>query len=215
MTGIPMHTVAGTNKFSAFMGTTFAIAGYYKSGKIHIKAAIAAAIFALVGSGSGSRINLLIEAGLLKKIMLFILPVVAVIVLIGYKKDKPHPELTDKKLYIACAFIGFFIGLYDGLIGPGTGTFLIFCFTGIVGYDYVSASGSAKVVNWASNLASLIVFASHGQVDFSLGLPAAACSIIGGIIGSRLAILKGNKFIKVMLIVVLAGIFVKLAIDVF
>jgi len=214
LTGIPMHMVYGSNKLSACIGTTAAAASYWKSGRIHLKASAVAAALALVGSAAGSHINLMIDADLLKTIVLVSLPVVAVIVLFGSKNKTADRLMTGRRLYLLSAASGFFIGIYDGLIGPGTGTFLIFCFTGLAGFDYVTASGNAKVVNWASNFASLIVFLFAGQVNFALALPAAAASVLGGLTGSRAAILKGNKFIKYVLVAVLCGIFVKLGTDV-
>lgn len=214
LTGIPMHMVYGSNKFSACIGTTAAAASYWKSGRIHLKASLVAAALALPGSAAGSRLNLMIDAGALKRIVLAALPVVAVIVLFGAKNKVADRLMTGRRLYLLSAASGFFIGMYDGLIGPGTGTFLIFCFTGLAGFDYVTASGNAKVVNWASNFASLVVFLFAGQIDFPLALPASLASVLGGFAGSRAAILRGNRFVKYVLAAVLCGIFVKLGTDV-
>jgi len=101
-----------------------------------------------------------------------------------------------------------------GVIGPGTGTFMILAYTSFIGYDYVTASGNAKVANLASNLASLIVYLLHGNVLFLLAVPAGICGILGGWIGSSLAISKGTKFIKVIVVLVLIGVFGKLIWDV-
>lgn len=118
-------------------------------------------------------------------------------------------------MYIAAALIGFIIGLYDGLIGPGTGTFLIFGFTIIIGLDYISASGNAKIVNLSSNFAAAVNFILSGKVLWIIAIPAALFNILGNYFGSNYAIKNGNKAIKKMLIFVLIGIFTKLIFDIF
>ena len=100
------------------------------------------------------------------------------------------------------------------MVGPGTGSFLIVVYTAAAGYDYVTASGNAKIVNLASNLASLAVFVVSGQILYWLAVPAALCGILGGWTGSRLAIRRGKKLIQAVLVLVMLGIIVKLAFDI-
>ena len=113
-----------------------------------------------------------------------------------------------------CSLLGFFIGMYDGLVGPGTGTFLIIGYTVIFGHDMATASGNAKVVNLSSNVAALISFWSGGYVLWQIALPAGLFGIMGGLLGSHLAVKKGERFIKPMLLFVLALIFVKIIWDI-
>lgn len=214
LTGMPAHMAFGSNKLSAGAGTAFAAARFYRNGKIHLRGALISAAFALAGAALGARINLLIDANILKRIVLFLVPAVAVFVLVNGRSKKERSPLTGRSLDIVCVLAGFFIGLYDGLIGPGTGSFLIVAYTAVAGYDYVTASGNAKVVNLASNLASLCVFLISGKILFWLALPAAACGILGGWLGSHLAIKRGKKLIQAVLFLVMLGIIVKLAIDV-
>ena len=103
--------------------------------------------------------------------------------------------------------------MYDGLIGPGTGTFLIFAYTSFVGFDYVTASGNAKVANLCSNLSSAIVYFLAGMISFQVAIPAMVCSILGGWVGSGMPIHKGSRLIRGVLICVLVGIFAKLGWD--
>lgn len=111
------------------------------------------------------------------------------------------------------AAIGLLIGFYDGLVGPGTGTFLIVLFTMLMGMDAVNASGTAKLVNLASNIASLVTWTISGNVLFLLGIPAAACSIAGNLLGSRMAMKKGTSFIRRILLVVLTLLMAKMLWD--
>lgn len=213
LTGMPVHMACGSNKFSACMGSIISAIRFYKNGKMHVLGAVISGVLALAGAAIGSKLNLMIDSSTLKKIFLVILPVVAVFVLFGGNSRHRKTLLEGKKLYLSCALIGFFIGAYDGLIGPGTGTFMIFCYTTFVGFDYVTASGNAKVANLSSNFASMVLYLFAGQILFSVAIPAAVCCICGGWLGSGMAIQKGGKFIKAMLIVVLVGIFGKLIWD--
>lgn len=213
LTGMPVHMACGSNKFSACMGSIISAIRFYKNGKMHVLGAVISGVLALAGAAIGSKLNLMIDSSTLKKIFLVILPVVAVFVLFGGNSRRRKTLLEGKKLYLSCALIGFFIGAYDGLIGPGTGTFMIFCYTTFVGFDYVTASGNAKVANLSSNFASMVLYLFAGQILFSVAIPAAVCCICGGWLGSGMAIQKGGKFIKAMLIVVLVGIFGKLIWD--
>ncbi|MEG1781818.1 MAG: TSUP family transporter, partial [Oscillospiraceae bacterium] len=110
--------------------------------------------------------------------------------------------------------IGIIIGLYDGIIGPGTGTFLIFAYTSVIGFDYITASGNAKIVNLSSNMAAAASYIIAGKVIWAIAIPAALANLIGNYLGSGYAIKNGSKVVKKMLIFVLIGIFFKLVIDI-
>lgn len=216
LTGLPMHTVFGCNKVSAGIGTTFAAIKFYKSGKMQLKNAALCALFALGGAGTGAAINMQIQNDLLKKAMLVLLPVIAVLMLFGGKKRTAAPPRiapTKRKRAIIYALIGFVIGLYDGLIGPGTGTMMMIGFTAFAGCDYVTASGNAKLANLASNVASAIVYMRAGEVIYPLALTASVFAVAGGLLGSSLAIKKGSGLIRVMIFLVLLGILFKLVWD--
>ena len=108
-----------------------------------------------------------------------------------------------------------FIGFYDGLIGPGTGIFAIIAYSALMKYNLVSASGNAKVLNLASNYASVIAFFISGKIVFTIGIPAAICGIAGNYLGSSLAIKKGNSFIKIIMLAVIVLLFIKMILDMF
>lgn len=215
MTGLPMHNILATSKVMSTVGTGAATMKYIKSGKVQWNIAITSAIFSFVGSWAGSQFALMIDQIMLKKGVTILLPFIAIFVLFNKNADNGIQKLFGLKMYISAAVIGFIIGLYDGLIGPGTGTFLIFGFTMIIGLDYISASGNAKIVNLSSNFAAAVNFILSGKVLWIIAIPAALFNILGNYFGSNYAIKNGNKAIKKMLIFVLIGIFTKLIFDIF
>lgn len=119
-------------------------------------------------------------------------------------------RLSPGRLTALCGLIGFALGMYDGFFGPGTGTFLILAFTALTGFDLLTASGNAKLVNLCSNLAAFAAFAGSGEILWTLGLPGAACSILGHFLGSGLALTKGAKVIRPVFLAVLALLLVRL-----
>ena len=215
LAGLPMHSVLGTNKAMSMFGTSVAAWKYIKSGNINWRAAIIAAIGSFAGSSIGSQVALRINADTLKTVFVCILPVVAIFVLFGKKKsDKESVMLTGAKLNLVAFAVGAVTGAYDGLIGPGAGTFMIIGFNMLVGLDYIKSGGCAKVVNVASNVSAFINFVMAGQVIWALAIPAAIFSSAGNLLGSSYAIKHGSALVKKVMIFVLIGIFIKLAIDV-
>lgn len=216
LAGLPMHSVLGTNKAMSMFGTSVAAWKYIKSGNIHWKAAIVAALGSFAGSAFGSQMALRIDGNTLKTAFVFILPVVAIFVLFGKKKGNDDNEniLTGVKFFVVAFLVGAVTGAYDGLIGPGAGTFMIIGFNMFVGLDYIKSGGCAKVVNVASNVSAFISFVTAGQVIWAIAIPAAVFSMAGNWLGSSYAIKHGSKLVKKVMIVVLIGIFIKLAIDV-
>lgn len=214
LAGLPPHLASGTNKASALCGTTAALLRYQKSGKILWKAALPATIAALPGAYLGAQLQMLLDADILRLLLALLLPVLGVILLRRPNLAPKRPlSLSPAAVSLVCILVGFVIGLYDGFLGPGTGTFLILCFTFFCGMDVVSASGSAKVVNLASNIAAMIAFALRGEVLYALALPAALCAIAGGALGAHLAVRRGIRFIKPVIFGVLGLLVVRLAYD--
>ena len=144
-----------------------------------------------------------------------VLPVAAAAVLLRRGALRPLAVLPLAILPAVCAIIGFAIGFYDGLVGPGTGTFLILLFTLVGGMDAVDASGTAKAVNLASNLASLVTQIASGHVVFALGLPAALFSAAGAALGARLAMRGGAKVIRAVMLGVMGVLLVTMAAEAF
>lgn len=196
--------ILGTNKFSSVWGSLISSIKFIKSGKIHKKSLFISILMGLVGSFIGARLALAADKDLVGRLLLYITPVLAIFILT--KKDlgdEIQKNYSDKKIIILAGLICFFIGMYDGFYGPGTGTFLIIAFTSILGFDIVTASGNAKLVNLASNFAAIITFIVSGKVIYSLAIPAALCSIFGSYIGATIALKNGKKIIKPVFILVL------------
>ncbi len=97
------------------------------------------------------------------------------------------------------------IGFYDGSIGPGTGSFLVFALVGLLGYNFLEASAKAKLANWATNLAAILVFAPQGAIVWKVALVMAVCNIVGGYLGARTAVSRGARFVRALFLVVVAG----------
>ena len=151
----------------------------------------------------------------LKPVLLAIL--VAVAIYTYTKKDFGQHEAKDhppkKELLFAIA-ISLIIGFYDGFIGPGAGSFLILAFISLLGYDFLHASAQAKLVNLATNLGSIVLFTIKGKILWTVAFPMAACNAVGGMLGAKMAIAKGNKFIRIFFLVVILGTLTRFAWDV-
>lgn len=216
LAGLPAHLSAGTNKFAMSFGTLTATLNYMKSGKILWRTAIFSALGAILGSYIGVRLALFFSEQTLKLLLLAALPCVAVFLTVKKSFGSDEAQL---KGYSAPVFalislvIGLFIGIYDGLIGPGTGTFLIIAYSGLLGMDLLTASGCAKVCNLASNITALVVYAVSGQVLYRLALPAMGFCVLGNWLGARFAIRGGSKNVRKIMFLVLALLFIKAALD--
>ncbi|MDD2955940.1 MAG: TSUP family transporter [Oscillospiraceae bacterium] len=217
LAGVPIHTAYGTNKMANCWGTAIAAWKFYRSGNIRLAPALVSAAAALAGSWLGTQLTLLLSEKYLQISLMVILPLVAVFLLCNKnfgRAEAASPQSFSTPSAVAlCAVIGLAIGAYDGFFGPGTGTFLVLAFTGVLKMPIVQASGNAKVVNLASNLASLTAYIAGGKVYFALGIPAALCSIAGNYLGASLAIKKGARFIRPMMVVAIALLFGKLLYD--
>lgn len=212
LAGLDYGMASGCNKFSACFGTMSAVARFWRSGKILWRPAICAAAGALPGAVLGTRVSLILGSDFMRVFMLITIPVVAAVMLLHRDEDAKAKPVTRKTLFL-CVLIGIAVGFYDGFFGPGTGTFLILLFKAVAGMDMVTASASSKPVNLASNISSLITRIAAGQVIFALALPAMVCSILGGQVGSRLALTRGARFIRVVMLFVLALLIVKLVVE--
>lgn len=217
LTGLPTQTAFATNKVSTCMGATVSAARYIKSGKVKWLSAIPSAITGLIGARLAAILVLSLDPAMFKKILICVLPFAALFLL--FKKDfgesETEEEVSVPKIVIVSLLIGLGIGFYDGLVGPGTGTFAMLALTGFLRFDLKNAGGTAKIFNWASNVGSTLAFATAGIVVWPLCLMTAICNMTGAYIGSGLAIKKDPKFIRIMMTVVCAMLLVKLAADMF
>jgi len=215
LTGMPAHLAFGTNKLSASLGTTVAAWRFIKNKAIDLRTAAISAIGALIGAALGSQFVLMLDDTTLRIMLIIALPCVAVFLV--FRKDKFYESNQDgfskQRITALASLIGFGIGLYDGIIGPGTGTFAIIAYNALMKYDLKTASGNAKVLNLSSNIASLVTFIIAGHVLFVVGLPAALFGIAGNYLGAGFAIKKGTKFLRPMLFVVLGLLMIRIIFD--
>ncbi len=213
--GLPVHISYGTNKFAMTMGTALSAAKFLKSKKLHLKSALISAIFALLGSFFGARLVLYLSENYLKYCLLILLPVVSLFLLFNrnFGTEKSPDFKENKRLYFLSGLCGLLCGAYDGFFGPGTGTFLILLFTSVLGMDLITASGNAKIVNLASNISALTVYLLHGKVMFAIGIPAALCAVAGNYFGARLALHKGAKVIRPIMLLVVCLLFFRVIAD--
>lgn len=214
--GVPAHNAVATNKLSSASGTIVSTIRYYKNGFADIRLAIPGIIAALIGSQIGARIALLVDADLFSKMLLVVLPCIALYML--FKKDlQPQPDeiIGRKKQYIIVTIASLMLGAYDGFYGPGTGTFLILLYTGLAKMDVLTAGGNTKLVNLTSNISSLMVFLLGGVVYIPLGLAAGVFSILGHYIGAGLAMKNGSKFVRIVILIVIGLLFAKILGDIF
>lgn len=214
--GLPAHYAAGTGKFSSCCGLASASYKYIKEGKVLMSVALYSALGCIVGAGIGTRLALLFSERTLRMIMLAAIPVVAIFLLTrkDFGKEKTVDlQLSRKKEAVMSFAIGAVVGVYDGLIGPGAGTFLIIGFTGALGIDLLRASACAKVSNMASNFTSIVLYAISGKIMYTIALPAALCSMMGSYAGAHYAVKGGSGKVRKVMIIVLVLLFAKLLYD--
>jgi uncharacterized membrane protein YfcA len=212
----PAATIFGTVKIPSLAGTSVAAYKYAKQVKFNYKVLLACVLAAfcasLLGAFSVSKIN----NAVIKPIILVVLVLVALYTYFnkqfGIHQHKSH---SVRKQILLAALFGLIIGFYDGLIGPGTGSFLILVFIAVLGFDFMGASAHAKIVNIATNLAAIIYFSATGHVLFQYAIPMAIFNILGSFLGAKLALLKGNKFIRIFFLIVIFGTILRFAYDVF
>lgn len=212
----PVATVLGTLKIPAFSGTSFAAVQYARKVKLDYKRLAAMTALAFCAAFAGSRLLTLVSSSFMKPLLLVILLVVAIYTYskkdFGVHTEKDH---SDSRQWWYAAGISLVMGFYDGFIGPGAGSFLILGFVTILGFDFLKASAHAKFVNLATNLGSILFFAISGKIIYTIALPMAVCNALGGFSGARLAILKGNAFIRILFLVVVCGTILRFAYDIF
>ena len=217
MVGLPAHLASGTNKVVAGCGTIISSANYLRSGKVLLRVAVPTALCALLGSSVCTQLAAGFSDSTLKILLLAALPCVAVFLAVkkdfGRDDSATEKEMSRRKEFLISCGIGLIMGAYDGMIGPGTGTFYIMLFTAFLGFNLLTASGCAKIANLASNIASATVWALNGDVMWALVIPAAVFNMLGNFCGSRFAIKGGSQRVRSMIFLVLGLLFVKVLYD--
>ena len=214
--GFPVHVSIGTNKVSSAMGTSIAFTKFIIDGYMPLKLSIFGIIFALLGSSLGARTALLISDYVFKILMLIILPVTAWYVFKSQdllREEKNSHEVISRKTYIVCILVAFFLGFYDGLYGPGAGTFMLLLMAGAAKLSVQKANGVAKAINFSTNVAAIAVYFMNGKVILLLGLIAGCFSIAGNYIGARFFEKGGAKVVRPVILIVLSLFFVRVIYD--
>ena len=212
LAGLPVHRAIATNKLSSTCGTALATVRFIRNGLVNWKIALPTIVCAMAGSSLGANLSLRVSDGAMEKILFAVLPVVAFIVLNPkIFHDNPAEEVVlNRKLWITAVASSFLVGMYDGFYGPGTGTFLIIAFTVFAKLNIRTANAQAKIINLTTNITSLTIFLLSGQTVILLGLAGAVCNMAGNYLGSGLALSKGSKITRPVILLVLALLFLKI-----
>lgn len=209
-------TLLGTNKAASIWGTAWATGQFARRVDLPWKALSPAAGAALVGSFAGAWTVTLVSPGGLRKVLPLILIGVLGYTLARKQLGRDHTPLHEgRNEALVASAIGLVIGFYDGFFGPGTGSFFVFLFVRVLGYDFLHASASAKLMNTATNAAALVLLASTGHIWWHYALPMAVANVLGSLVGSRLAIRHGAGFVRTAFIVVVSALILKTAYDAF
>ncbi len=196
-------TLFGTSKLAGIFGTSAAAVNYARRVKLAWSAAAPAAVTAFIFAFAGAYTVTKVPADFVRSLLPFVLLAVAIYTFrkkdLGSVHEPVHSGLTEKLVALG---VGACIGFYDGFFGPGTGSFLIFLYVRFFGFDFLSASAAAKVVNVACNLSALMWFGYSGHLLWQLGLMMAVCQVAGSLIGTRLAIRHGSAFVRKLFLVV-------------
>lgn len=208
--GLPVHNAIATNKLSSGMGTTVATYRLASLGYIPWRKAALCIVMAIIGSSTGAKLALMVDADLFKKLMLVIIPATAIYVMRNKNMDEPKEPLADRKTVIRASLVALLIGVYDGFYGPGTGTFLILLLSGFAHISLKESNGIAKSINLTTNLSSLAVYLMNGKVIILLGLAGGLFGIVGNYIGVTFFKNKGAKAVRPLMIVVLVIFFIKI-----
>lgn len=211
LAGVPVHNAIATNKLSSACGTTLTTVRFIRQGLVNWKLALPTIVCAIAGSSLGANASMATEDGIMEKILFVMLPVVAFVVLNPriFHDNADAPLVLSPKVMVTAVFSSFVVGIYDGFYGPGTGTFLIVAFTVFAKLSLRSANAQAKVINLTTNITSLTIFLLNGQVIFLLGLAAAVCNMAGNYVGTSLALSRGSRITRPVIILVLGLLFLK------
>jgi uncharacterized membrane protein YfcA len=212
----PVATLLGTTKIPSFIGTSMAAWQYAHRVQLRWKLLAMMCSIALIAAYAGSKTVSIVSNTFMKPIIFGVLIAVAIYT---YSKknfgNNTSQTKSPKNEWLIAASFALLIGFYDGFIGPGAGSFLVLFFISALGFDFLRASAHAKFVNLATNMGSIIFFSSNGHILYQYALPMAICNFTGSILGTRLAILKGNSFIRIFFLIVVIGTIIRFGYDIF
>jgi len=212
----PLPTIFGTNKIAALAGTSISAIQYSKQIKFDYKLLLVISICAGIASFLGAKVVSYINVNTLKPVVLIIL--IAIALYTFFKKDLGSIQTKKLSFYMQIIYgslIGLIVGFYDGFFGPGTGSFFVLGFVLILGFEFVQASAYSKVINCMTNISALIVFMRQGNYLLELAIILAVCNIMGNIVGTRLALKKGNAFIRIFFLMMVTLMIMRYGYDIF
>lgn len=208
--GAAPATLFGTNKVAAIWGTGWACVQYFRRVALTLRALAPAVAAAAAGSYLGAGLVAAVDATLLRRALPLVLLVLLAYTLARRDLGRQHaPRWRGAREMLAGAAIGGVVGFYDGFFGPGTGSFFVFLFVRVLGYDFLHASAAAKLLNTATNAAAIVRFALAGQVWWHIALLLAAANIAGSVVGTRLALRHGAGFVRAMFVAVVSALILK------
>lgn len=209
-------TIFGTNKLASICGTASAAYSYMRQVKLEWKLLAVIAVTACISSFGGAACVAMIPQQVLRPFVLFMLIVIALYTLLKKQFGQVHfqQELTRKMLMIA-GIGGVLIGFYDGIFGPGTGSFFIFFFIKYLKVDFLHASALSKIGNFMTNFAALSFFVPTGHVLFGLGLMMAVTNVCGSLVGVKMALKYGSGFIRILFLILVSVLICRLAYQMF
>lgn len=212
--GLAPVQALGTNKLAAIMGTSVSALTYHRRLGSDLATALPTAGVALLGAIGGAALAGFLPGAALKPIVVAACTIVFLWTLFhrdaGLESVRRH---RGRRHHALALLIGALIGVYDGLVGPGTGTFLIISLVGVLGYAFMPASAIAKIVNVGTNLGALAFFIPAGHVVWALGLAVGAANMLGGFVGARTAVNRGSPFVRTFFLVVVSALIIKLVLD--
>ncbi|GIV14590.1 MAG: UPF0721 transmembrane protein [Armatimonadota bacterium] len=207
-------TVLGTNKLISISGTTVAAWQYARGGHVQWRTLRIPILAAFLGSAAGARLAGHLSASVMRPLVVVLL--VAVWVYTWQRKElglqQRHP-LTSYPTEWVISLIALVVGMYDGFFGPGTGSFMMFGMTALLGMEFLQATAHTKVLNWTTNLAALVTFGWQRHVQWWFAIPFVAANVLGGWLGSRLAMRRGSPFIRQLFLAMVAAILARLVWD--
>ncbi len=212
----PVATLLGTTKIPSFIGTSMAAWQYARIVQLRWKLLAMMCSISLLAAYAGSKTVSIISNAFMKPVIFGVLILVGIYT---YSKKNFGSNTTitkpPKNEWLIAASFSLLIGFYDGFIGPGAGSFLVLFFISALGFDFLRASAHAKFVNLATNMGSIVFFSSSGHILYQYAIPMAICNFTGSILGTRLAILKGNSFIRLFFLIVVIGTIIRFGYDIF
>lgn len=212
--GISPVQALATNKMASIFGTATSAVTYYRRTSPDLKTAIPMALTAMVGAFGGAALATMLPAAAIKPIIIAALVAVLLFTMLKPRAGElSRLRYSGKQHYLRAVLIGLVIGGYDGMIGPGTGSFLIIAMVTVLGYNFLQSSAKAKIVNLLTNFGALALFLPTGHVLLGVGLAMGVMNMLGGYLGARMAISKGSKFIRIVFVVVVAALILKLGSD--